>query len=139
MENWLYYLGCSLAITLLTLLIWWWNRGAQRRRFHRVFPKNNHPFWTVDEALFLALIEKAYHLPFGWAKRLPPSSTPMGLYLVLYPEHCIYDACENEQFVSALRRQLQSRLPQEPLTQTFEMLVSLWHEARQHVPSIQEP
>ncbi|MBQ9694026.1 MAG: hypothetical protein IJV69_04645 [Kiritimatiellae bacterium] len=129
MNTWLNTLVCILAITLLTLLIWFWNRGTQRRRFNRTFPKTPHAFWTPQTALFLAAIEKAYALPFGWAKRLPPQTTPMGLYLVLYPEHCIYDDCENERFIKALHFHLKLKMPKDPLTQTFETLALCWQEA----------
>lgn len=129
MSNLLHYLICIAAVTLLTLLIWWWNRGAQRRRFNQAFPKTNHPYWTTAHALFLGAIEDAYALPFGWAKRLPPDSTPMSLYLILYPEHCIYDDCENEHFLAALRRHIKRGLPDEPLTQTFETLAERWLQA----------
>jgi hypothetical protein len=125
----LYYVICALAVALLTIIIWIWNRGAQKRRFNRTFPKTTNPFWTPQHAIFLAAIEKAYALPFGWAKRLPHQSTPMGLYLALYPEHCIYDDCENERFLKALRFHLKLKMPKEPLTETFETLSTAWLEA----------
>lgn len=131
MENWLYYVYCAVAVSVATLLIWWWNRGTQRRRFHRAFPRTFDPFWTIEHALFLAAVERAYRLPLHWARRLPPSSTPMGLYLTLYPEHCIYDACENEHFIKLLRLHLKTQIPPEPLTQTFETLAQCWQTATQ--------
>lgn len=134
MSNWLYYLCCAAAVALLTFIVYRWNRGAQRRRFHKTFPKSANPFWTMETALFLAAVEDAYRLPQGWAKRLPPTSTPMGLYLALYPEHCIYDDCENDRFVGALKRHLKTKMPKEPLTQTFEMLLSLWLEVDATTP-----
>lgn len=130
----LYYVVCALAVAVLTVIIWIWNRGAQRRRFNRTFPKQQDSFWTPEHALFLAAIEKAYALPFGWAKRLPHQTTPMGLYLALYPEHCIYDDCENERFVKALQFHLKLKMPKEPLTQTFETLAIVWQEASTCTP-----
>ena len=124
-----HYLICIAAVSIITLVIWFWNRGAQRRRFNQHFPKECHPYWMTEHALFLAAIEDAYALPFGWAKRIPPQTTPMSLYLTLYPEHCIYDDCENERFHSALLCHLKTALPQEPLTQTFETLAERWLQA----------
>jgi hypothetical protein len=129
MNDWLHFTIWAGVIALLTIVIWRWNRGAQRRRFHRTFPMTPDPFWTTDHALFLAAIERDYALPFGWAKRLPHDSTPMGLYLALYPEHCIYDDCENERFVATLQRHLKLQMPKEPLTQTFETLANAWQSA----------
>jgi HAMP domain-containing protein len=131
MSHWLHFVFCALFIAILTLIIWIWNRGAQRRRFNKTFPLEADPFWTTKDATFLAAIEEAYALPFGWAKRLPHQSTPMGLYLVLYPEHCIYDDCENERFLSTLKFHLKLKMPKEAeaLTQTFETLAAYWQEA----------
>lgn len=134
MPNWLYFSLSALAIALLTLIIWVWNRGTQRRRFNKTFPLNADPYWKPEHACFLAAIEKAYALPFGWAKRLPHQSTPMGLYLILYPEHCIYDDCENEHFLHALRFHLKLKMPKEPLTETFETLATAWLEAETCTP-----
>ena len=129
MNQILYYILCAIAVAVLTVIIWIWNRGAQRRRFDRTFPKADNPFWMPQHAIFLATIEQAYALPFGWAKRLPHQSTPMGLYLVLYPEHCIYDDCENESFIHDLHFHLKLKMPKEPLTETFETLAAAWLEA----------
>lgn len=129
MHTWGHYFICAGIVALLTFLIWFWNRGTQRRRFNKTFPREANPQWTLEDALFLAAIEKAYALPFGWAKRLPPQSTPMGLYLALYPEHCIYDDCENERFLIELNFHLKRKMPDNPLTQTFETLAICWREA----------
>ncbi len=90
----LFYLA---GLACCTLLIWHWNCGAQRRRYFRAC-RTPQP-WTPEDAPFLALIEKAYGLPKGAARNLPHDWTPMRIYLTLYPEHCIYDQCENEHFL----------------------------------------
>lgn len=141
MEHWLYYLGCIGAVTVATLLIWWWNRGACKRRFDRAFPKTEDAFWTTEHAPFLKIVERAYRLPEHWAKRISPSVTPMALYLTLYPSHCIYDAHENERFLSEFAILMHNHMwwgshfskktsltesDKETLNKTFGELVSEW-------------
>ena len=96
---------CFAGLVLVTWLIWQWNRGAQRRRFRQAFPLQN-PAWQEEDEAFLRAFEEAYRLRPGMAASLPSEATPMSVYLVLYPEHCIYDDCEPARF----RAQLTARL-----------------------------
>lgn len=105
-----------LAAAVCTLLIWLWNRGSQRRRFARAY-RTEQP-WPAGDAPFLRLVETAYGLRRGTAIRIPPASTPMDLYLTLYPEHCIYDAGENERLIRLLR------VSRDALTQSFGTLAA---------------
>lgn len=89
-----------LAASVCTLLIWLWNHGSQRRRFAKAY-RTVYP-WPEASAAFLGIVETAYGLRRGSGTRLPPESTPMALYLTLYPEHCIYDAGENERLLRLL-------------------------------------
>ena len=92
----LYLVGLAAS----TLLIFFWNRGAQRRRFRRAYGTQPHPAWQPHHAPFLQAAAKAFHLPSARFRALPPTATPMSLYLVLYPEHCIYDDLELTHFLS---------------------------------------
>ena len=129
MNTILQFLIYGLLLAGLTFLIWIWNRGAQHRRFNRAFPKNANAFWAPQHQSLLSAIEDAYALNHNWASRIPPTSTPMDLYLTLYPEHCIYDDCENERFLIALETQFKQKLPSDVLSQTFEQLAARWQEA----------
>ena len=59
-----------LALVAVTLIIWQWNRGAQRRRFRRAFPATPDPAWAPEDDPFLAAFERAFALRRGWARRL---------------------------------------------------------------------
>ncbi len=96
--QWALYL---LALAVTTWIIWYWNRGAQRRRFRKAYPEPTETPWTTEEDAFLRCFETAYRLPRGWGKRLPKTATPMQVYLTLYPEHCIYDAGEITRLTAA--------------------------------------
>ncbi len=89
-----------LGLLLCTLLIWVWNKGAQRRRFMRACPSRQP--WRDEDAAFLSIVETCYLLKRGTASHIPLQWTPMQLYLTLYPEHCIYDNLENEHFMKRL-------------------------------------
>lgn len=129
MNTILQFIIYGLLLAGLTLLIWIWNRGAQRRRFNRAFPKGVDAFWTPEHQPLLTAIEDAYGLRRGWASRIPPTTTPMDLYLTLYPEHCIYDDCENERFLKALQTQFKQSLSADILSQPIEQLAARWLEA----------
>ncbi|MEG1552620.1 MAG: hypothetical protein RR982_04620 [Kiritimatiellia bacterium] len=113
-----------LSVALLVGLVFLWTRGAQRRRFMKTF-RTQQP-WAAEYAEFLRLIERAYGLPRGSAQKIPATRSPMNLYLVLYPEHCIYDACENEHFLTALTRNPSVKLPDDPLSTSFAVLADCW-------------
>ncbi len=121
-------LSYILCIMLCVALIYIWNRGAQRRRFTRVFGRQSNPAWTPENIPFLAALETAYGLRRGQARALPPETTPMALYLTLYPTHCIYDNAENDRFIAALKTHL-SKLPNEVLTQPLAQLARAWQQA----------
>ncbi len=118
MMRWALYL---LGLILTTALIWYWNRGAQRRRFRKAFPRPN-PLWTEDEAPFLRSFERAFRLPHHWANHLSPELTPMEVYLTLYPEHCIYDASELTRLAAALNG---TKRPDNFLSLSLRTLASL--------------
>lgn len=111
------------ALAVCTLLILAWTRGSQRRRFFKAY-KTPNPDWQPEDAPFLRVVEDGFRLKRSTAHHLPSAATPMELYLTLYPEHCIYDACELEHFIIALNR-LAPRLPEEPLTRSFRELADL--------------
>ncbi len=90
-----------LGLIFTTWLIWYWNRGAQRRRFNRAYPTTPHA-WSDEMLPFLSGFEDAFRLPRGWAKRVPLTASPMDIYLTLYPEHCIYDANETLRLTKLL-------------------------------------
>lgn len=98
------------------------------RCFNRAYAKDPQPCWTTDDEPFLRYVEAAYHLPNGAAKRLPESTTPMELYLVLYPEHCIYDANENIHFLRAFYRSQPVPMHSERLTQSLRALATQWKD-----------
>lgn len=120
------------ALAIVTWLIWSWTRGAQRRRFRKVFPKGNAAGdWDAAEAAFLGLVERAYRLPRNSARNLPREVTPMAIYLTLYPEHCIYDERENERFLDLLRDHLPAQaLPKEPLASPLGELARAFTQAK---------
>ena len=122
---------CFAGLVLVTWLIWQWNRGAQRRRFRQAFPLQN-PAWQEEDEAFLRAFEEAYRLRPGMAASLPSEATPMSVYLVLYPEHCIYDDCEPARF----RAQLTARLgPQsdDVLTTPLGILAERWRTAPERI------
>lgn len=108
------------------MIIFWWIHGMRKRCFNKAYARNPQPCWTIEDQPFLEYIEKSYLLPKGFATRLPETETPMGLYLTLYPEHCIYDANENLKF---LRSYYQGQeIPQHSalLTESFRTLAKKW-------------
>ncbi len=115
-----------LGLLVTTSLIWYWNRGAQRRRFNRHFPKTAQANWSTEDEAFLKAIEHTFRLRRTWAKRLPPETTPMQLYLTLYPEHCIYDASELTRFTSAWTQHVQQSPSQDLLTLPLQTLAKHW-------------
>lgn len=115
------------ALAACTLLILFWTRGSQRRRFFKAYTIPN-PAWQPEDAPFLRLVEDCFLLKRNTAHHLPFSATPMELYLTLYPEHCIYDSGELEHFVIKLSR-LIPKLPEAPLTRSFRELADLLQPA----------
>ena len=89
------------ALALLTLALYIWIKGAQRRRFKKAYRMPDKG-WTEADTAFLSLAEHAYRLPRGWGQRIPRGASPMRIYLTLYPTHCIYDTGENEAFLRGL-------------------------------------
>ncbi len=116
-----------LGLLFVTWLIWFWNRGAQQRRFKKAFPQVSTSAWSDDDTDFLTLFERAFRLKRGWAKRLSPETTPMQVYLTLYPEHCIYDAGELSRLTTALTKRI-ATLPPEPLSLSLRDLADLWRK-----------
>lgn len=119
----------GVALALVTFLIWRWNRGAQRRRFIRAFPAGRDAGWSEADAPFLAVFERAFALKAGWAARVPPSVSPMAVYLALYPEHCIYDDNELARLQRALAARLGKALPKDPLALPLGELAARWRAA----------
>lgn len=115
------------ALAVVTALIWRWNRGAQARRFRRAYPAPN-PAWGEADADFLGAFETAFALRRGSARNLPPEATPMAVYLVLYPEHCIYDDSELTRFLGALGRRL-GQAGEEALGRPLGELARRWRAA----------
>ncbi len=120
------YILYLLGLLFITWLIWFWNRGAQRRRFNKVFPKALNSTWSATDKAFLRTFETAFRLHKGWAQRLAPETTPMQVYLTLYPEHCIYDAGELARLTTALTQQL-GQLPPNALSLSLRNLSDLWN------------
>ncbi len=118
-----------LALAAVTLVIWHWNRGAQRRRFRRAFPHPAEPAWPAADGAFLDAFERAFALPRGAARNLPRDVTAMGVYLILYPEHCIYDDSEPTRFAAALRGRLGKATPPDALTLPLGDLAARWRAA----------
>lgn len=118
----------GLGLALCVGMVFLWNRGAQRRRFAKAFPPRPQP-WGEEDLPFLEGIGAAYRLPKGAARRLPPETSPMVLYLVLYPEHCIYDTGECERCLRFLRARLGPALSREALAEPLRTLADRWHAA----------
>lgn len=119
------YVFCFAGLALVTWLIWQWNRGAQRRRFRKAFPGPRNPVWQEEDEAFLRAFESAYRLRPGMAEALPPDATPMSVYLVLYPEHCIYDDCEPARFRAKLADRLGPQ-SEDVLTTPLGVLAKRW-------------
>lgn len=115
------------ALAVCTLLILTWTRGSQRRRFFKAY-KTPNPDWQPEDAPFLRVVETCFLLKRDTAHRLPSEATPMALYLTLYPEHCIYDACELEHFTNELLRHV-PKLPDDHLTRSFRELADRFQTA----------
>lgn len=111
------------ALGACTLLILFWTRGSQRRRFFKAY-KTPNPDWQSADAPFLRVVEACFLLKRNTAHHLPSAATPMELYLTLYPEHCIYDSGELEHFIRELDR-LAPELPDDRLTRSFRELADL--------------
>lgn len=123
----LIYLAFLGGCTLLILALF---RHSFRHRFNRAFPRGAGGPWAPEDEAFLDCVEKAYGLARGAAHRLPADCTPMALYLVLYPEHCIYDDRENETFLLALKRVIGAPRGQEDfLTMPLRTLADRWRAA----------
>lgn len=118
----------ALGLAVCVWAVYLWNRGAQRRRFVKAYPKIPQPWGGGDEA-FLRGVGAAFRLPRGVARRLPPETSPMALYLTLYPEHCIYDMGECERCLRFLRARLGADLPREALTEPLRALADRWRAA----------
>ncbi|MDO5462734.1 MAG: hypothetical protein Q4F99_04535 [bacterium] len=121
-----------ILLLLCAVFIFWWTRGMRMRCFNKAYPKGTQSCWMVEDALFLEYLEKAYRLPKGAAMRLPETTTPMELYLVLYPEHCIYDANENINFLRAFYPSQPVPMHSEYLTFQFRTLAQLWQDLQSH-------
>lgn len=115
------------ALAVVTALIWRWNRGAQVRRFRQAYPAPN-PAWGEVDADFLGTFEAAFALRRGMARNLPQEATPMDVYLVLYPEHCIYDDSELTRLLGALRRRF-GEAGEEALARPLGELARQWRAA----------
>lgn len=115
------------ALAVVTALIWRWNRGAQVRRFRQAYPAPN-PAWGEADADFLGTFEAAFALRRGMARNLPQEATPMDVYLVLYPEHCIYDDSELTRLLGALRRRF-GEVGEEALARPLGELARQWRAA----------
>lgn len=120
-----------LFLLLCAGIILWWTQGMRMRRFNKAYSKECQACWTADDQPFLRYIESAYGLPQGAAGRLPETETPMGLYLVLYPEHCIYDANENVKFLRVFYRGKEVPLHSDLLTERFRTLAQQWLEVKE--------
>ncbi len=116
-----------LALGFTTWLIWYWNRGAQKRRFYRAYP-TKVTAWTSQDEAFLRCFEGAFRLPSGSGLHLPPERTPMDVYLKLYPEHCIYDAGETTRLTLALRT-VNAKLPDDFLSCPLRELSAAYQAA----------
>lgn len=127
----------ALGLALCVGAVYWWNRGAQRRRFVHAYPNASQP-WREADAAFLEGIGAAFRLPRGAARRLPPETSPMALYLALYPEHCIYDTGECERCLRFLRRRLGPDLPREALAEPLRALADRWLAAPPPTPNAKE-
>lgn len=114
-----------LGLALCVGVVFFWNRGAQRRRFARAYPKAPQP-WREEDAAFLEGVGVAFRLPRGAVHRLPPETSPMALYLTLYPEHCIYDTGECERCLRFLRARLGAELSRETLADPLRALADRW-------------
>lgn len=121
------YVLCFVGLVVVTWLIWQWNRGAQRRRFKKAFPEQN-PAWQEEDNAFLEAFEVAYRLKPGMAQSLSMDATPISVYLVLYPEHCIYDDCEPARFRAALTAHLGPQ-SDDVLTTPLGVLAERWRTA----------
>ena len=119
----------SIIITVgFTFAIWFWTRKINIRRFNQVFPKTYNHHWDVSDYAFLRYVERCYHLKQNAALRIPPTTTAIDLYLTLYPEHCIYDANENQAFLRAFYPQgKEVPLYHELLTYPFQKLAQQWN------------
>lgn len=102
------------------------------RCFNKAYPKETQACWSAEDANFLAYLEKAYRLPKGAAMRLPETTTPMALYLVLYPEHCIYDANENRHFLRAFYPSQSVPMHSDDLTLPLRTLAQRWQTLQTH-------
>ena len=118
----------TLAMLACAGIITVWNLNAQRRRFKKAYAQQARAGWREEDKPFLEALTKAYKLPGAWGVFVPPEATPMSLYLTLYPEHCIYDNCELERFLRALRER-EVQLPEEPLSLSFAELAKRWRDA----------
>lgn len=96
------------------------------RCFNKAYPQTPQTCWEAADEPFLRHIELAYHLPKGAARRLSETSTPMELYLVLYPEHCIYDANENLRFLRVFYPSQPVPMHSDRLTLSFRTLAQQW-------------
>lgn len=115
------------ALAICTLLILAWTRGSQRRRFFKAY-KTSNPDWQPEDAPFLQVVEDCFLLKRNTVHHLPSAATPMELYLILYPEHCIYDSGELEHFTIELNRHI-PKLPDDHLTRSFRELADLFKTA----------
>ena len=119
------YVGALIAATALIHL---WNRGAQRRRFNRAYPKAKPYPWPEADRPFLRALAKAFRLPKDATLRLTPKVTPMSLYLTLYPEHCIYDTGECERTLRLLRSRMGDKATRETLAEPLSTLAPLFRD-----------
>ncbi len=119
----------SIIVTIgFTLVIWFWVRRINLQRFNRAYPKTYSHQWDASEYDFLHYVERCYHLKQNTALRLPPTTSPIDLYLTLYPEHCIYDANENQAFLRAFFPKSEDvPLYHELLTSSFRTLAQQWN------------
>lgn len=122
----------SLLLTLLvTLAIWYWTRGITLRRFKRAYPPLSPSPWTPEDTPFLRHLERSYRLKPGLAQHLPPATSPIHLYLTLYPQHCIYDANENQAFLRPFYpKGTEVPLYDQRLTLPLQTLAQHWSETQ---------
>lgn len=121
-----YFIVYPLLILLCAAFIFWWTHGMRMRCFNKAYAAEKQACWSVEDEPFLQYIEAAYRLPKGAAARLPETTTPMELYLVLYPEHCIYDANENLNFLRVFYPSQPVPMHSDLLTLPFRTLAQSW-------------
>lgn len=105
-----------IGLSAVTLFLLAWVNGTRVRRLEKQF--RNRPKGDLPDD-FVAILAQGLSLPLTLVQRFTAQDTLVSIYLLMYPEHCMYDSHELENTQKLLHQQyalkIDNALLNEPL------------------------